>query len=246
MKKILFNLTFYPLFVFVTVGMFLTAALPVIVLRPFIGRRKTLWVVRTLICWYGLVIVRGLTFPFVKLIYKDYEKDRDHGACVYVCNHRASSDGFLMALLNREVVQVVNNWPFKIPLIGWVARIAGYLSIRSMPFEEFEKKGCELLKQGVSLIAFPEGSRSMDKSMQQFNGAVFRVAQAARVPVIPVCLSGNQMIPSKGSAVLTPGTIRVHKLPALTWELYRDFSAFKLKNRVREIIQAEVDQLESA
>ncbi len=245
MKKIFFNLTFYPLFLFVTLGMFLAATLPVVFMRPFIGLRKTLRNIRILICWYGLVIVRGLTFPFVRLIYKDYEKGRDYGACVYVCNHRSSSDAFLMALLNREVVQVVNNWPFRIPLIGWIARIAGYLSIRSMPFEIFEKKGCELLKQGVSLIAFPEGSRSMDKSMQQFNGAIFRVAQAAQVPIVPLCLSGNQRIPSKGTGILTPGTVRVHKLPALTWDSYKDFSAFKLKNRVREILQSEVNRLET-
>lgn len=231
---------------FVTVGMFLAAAPPVVMLRPLIGKRRTLRIVRLLICWYGLVIVRGLTFPFVRLIYNDFEKDRDYGACVYVCNHRSSSDGFLMALLNREAVQIVNNWPFKIPLIGWVARIAGYLSIRSMPFEEFEKKGCELLRQGVSLIAFPEGSRSIDKSMQQFNGAVFRVAQAMHAPIVPLCLSGNQRIPSKGSGILTPGTVRVHKLPALTWEFYQDFSAFKLKNRIRDILQAEVNRLETA
>ena len=131
-------------------------------------------------------------------------------------------------------------------LMGWVARIAGYLSIRTMPFEEFSKKSSELLAQGVSIIAFPEGSRSVDKTLQQFNGAIFRVAQAARVPIIPLCLSGNQTIPAKGSVVLTPGTIRVRKLPALTWESYQDFSAFKLKNRVREILQAEVNRWESA
>ncbi len=245
MKKILFNLTFYPLFIAVTIGMFLFFAPPVVVLRLFVGWRKALKILRVLIRWYGLIIVRVLPFPFARLIYKDYEKGIDRGACVYVCNHRASSDAFLMALLNsEEAVQVVNNWPFKIPLMGWVARIAGYLSIRTMPFEEFQEKGSELLTQGVSLIAFPEGSRSPDKSMQQFNGAVFRVAYAAKAPIVPVCLSGNQFIPKKGSAMLNPGTIRVHKLPALTWETYKDYSAFKLKNRVREIIQAEVDQLE--
>ena len=149
-----------------------------------------------------------------------------------------------MVLLKREAVQVVNNWPFKIPIIGLVARYAGYLSIRTMPFDQFLKQGCQLLEQGVCLIAFPEGSRSTDKTVCQFNGAIFRVAQAARVPIIPVCLSGNQRIPEKGSGFLTPGTVKVHKLPALEWESFKDFSPFKLKNKVREIIQAEVDQLE--
>lgn len=199
---------------------------------------------RWIILVYGCVVIRVLAFPFVRIEFRDQEKERKRDACVYVCNHRSSSDGFLMALLKIEAVQVVNNWPFKIPIIGWVARLAGYLSVRTMRFEDFLDRGCQLLKEGVSLIAFPEGSRSPDTEVRQFNGAVFRVAQAAGVPVVPVCLSGNQMIPEKNTGILNPGKITVHKLPAVTRENYQDWSPFKLKNRVREIIQSEVNRLE--
>lgn len=238
------NLIFYPFFILVTAGMFALFLFPLLALRGLAGERKALRVLRYVICGYGWIVVRILPFPFVRIHFRNAEKGKPRGACVYVCNHRSSSDAFLMALLNREVVQVVNRWPFKIPLIGWVAECAGYLSIRSMPFEEFLEKACGLLKQGVSLVAFPEGSRSADRTLHQFNGAVFRVAQAAQVPVVPLCLSGNQRIPEKGSMLLKPGKIRVHQLPALEWESFKDFSPFKLKNTVRAMIQAEVDRLE--
>ncbi len=201
-------------------------------------------ILRGIIIGYGLVICRGLTFPFVKIKYKDSEPGERLPACVYVCNHRSSSDAFLMAFLRREVVQVVNNWPFKIPVLGWVARLSGYLSIRTMPFEEFLKRGKQLLQEGVSIVAFPEGSRTMDGQLLQFNSAVFRLAQIAEVPIVPLCLSGNQRIPEKGTNVLYPGTILIHKLPAMKWEYFKEMTPFKLKNKVRELIQSEVNQLE--
>jgi len=245
LKKLLLNLIFYPLFVAVTAGMFGFFLFPLLLIRPLIGPRRIVRIVRALILLYGSIVIRVLPFPFVRIRYKDYEKEKKRGACVYVCNHRSSSDGFLMANLNVEAVQVVNNWPFRIPIIGWVARVAGYLSVRTMAFEAFMKESCRLLGEGVSIIAFPEGSRSTDRVVNQFNGAVFRVAQAARVPVVPVCLSGNQFIPPKGTGILNPGLIKVHKLPALEWEFYKDWTPFKLKNVVREIIQSEVDTLEA-
>jgi 1-acyl-sn-glycerol-3-phosphate acyltransferase len=114
-----------------------------------------------------------------------------------------------------------------------------------MPFEEFQRTSCKLLREGVSVVAFPEGSRSRDKTLHQFNGAVFRVAQAAGVPIIPICLSGNQNIPPKGSGVLNPGTIKIHKLPALEWESFKDLTPFVVKNKVRAVIQEELERLEA-
>jgi 1-acyl-sn-glycerol-3-phosphate acyltransferase len=245
LKKILLNLIFYPSFVLVTVLIPAITLFPMVLFRLTLGTRKTLYILRALIRCYGFIVVRILPFPFVRVEYEDFERDKNRGACVFVCNHRSSSDAFLMESLNREVVQVVNNWPFKIPVIGMIGRLAGYLSVRTMPFEEFQRTSCKLLREGVSVVAFPEGSRSRDKTLHQFNGAVFRVAQAAGVPIIPICLSGNQDIPPKGSGVLNPGTIKIHKLPALEWESFKDLTPFVVKNKVRAVIQEELERLEA-
>jgi len=244
LKKILFNLTFYPLFIIVTVGMFSILVLPALLIWLVIGERPAMRITRWLIVVYGVIVCRGLTFPFVKIKFEDSEPDARLPACIYVCNHRSSSDAFLMAFLKRELIQVVNNWPFKIPILGWVARFSGYLSIRTMPFEEFLKKGKKLLAEGVSIVTFPEGSRSLDQNLRQFNGAVFRLAQIAQVPIVPICLSGNQMVPEKGSNILHPGNIRISKLKTFKWEYFKDWTPFKLKNAARETIQNKVNELE--
>lgn len=244
LKRVLLNLIFYPSFVLVTVLLPAVSFLPMLLCRLTMGARRTLYLFRVLILWYGFIVVRVLPFPFVRVESREAGRGEKRAACVFVCNHRSSSDAFLMEALNCELVQVVNKWPFKIPVIGMLGRLAGYLNVRSMPFEEFLATACNLLHDGVSVVAFPEGSRSKEGKLGQFHGAVFRVAQTARVPIVPVCISGNQDIPPKGSCILNPGTVKVHRLPALDWESYGDLSPFELKNRVRALIQGELERLE--
>jgi 1-acyl-sn-glycerol-3-phosphate acyltransferase len=127
-----------------------------------------------------------------------------------------------------------------------MAQLAGYLSIKTMSFEEFAQKACELLGQGVSIGAFPEGSRSGNRVLMPFHGAIFRVALSARCPIIPVCITGNERIPPRGSCLLNPGTVKIHKLPALAWESYQSLTPFQLKNKVRDMIHQEIQAMETA
>jgi 1-acyl-sn-glycerol-3-phosphate acyltransferase len=113
-----------------------------------------------------------------------------------------------------------------------------------MPFEDFLAKTTNLLREGVSIIVFPEGTRSRDNSVGQFNGAIFRVASEARKPIVPICITGNEMIPPIGSAFLHPGVIKIHRLKPLLWEEYKMLDPFKLKNHVRQIIINEVSAME--
>ena len=240
LKLIYLNTTFYlSFFLFSALGIPLLTLL-VAFLSLFMSHRSIMKRFRRAISWYGTVVIRLLPFPLVRIRYKDYAKDDETDPYIFVCNHRATSDAFLMACLPYEIVQVVNIWPFRIPVLGIFARWAGYLSVREMPFEEFSRKAIELLGQGVSIVVLPEGTRSGDKTMGQFHGSIFRVALKAKCPIAPLCIAGNENIINRGSLLLRAGTIKVHKLPALQWEEYKDMKPFKLKNRVRDIIAREL------
>ena len=245
LKKVVLNIAFYALFLVFTLACLLVLTGPVILVRLLAGKRTTQKWLRLIMLWYGYVVVRCFTFPFVRIEYRDYEDGMKIGPCVYVSNHRSFSDGFLIAHLNVEGVQVVNIWPFRIPIIGIMARLAGYLSINTMPFEKFSQTACELLGQGVSIGAFPEGSRSGNRTLMSFHGAVFRVALMARCPIVPVCITGNENIPPRGSWLLNPGTVKIHKLPALKWEDYQSLTPFNLKIKVRDMIQQEIETMEA-
>lgn len=241
---ICFNTIFYILFI-----IFSFLGIPLLYFigafqAVFISRRKAMKKFRRAISWYGLVIIKALPYPFVRVIYKDQDETKIPGPFIFACNHRSASDPFLMACLPYEFVQVVNIWPFKLPVLGFTARWAGYLSVREMTFEDFSKKAADLLNDGVSIVAFPEGTRSADGSLGQFHGSIFRVALQTGYPVVPVCITGNEKIPARGTLLLRPGTIRIHKLSPITRSEYNGFTPYKLKNKVRLLIAGEIEAME--
>jgi len=197
---------------------------------------------RILIRIYGRSMV-FLGWPFIR-VRVEKEAGDPPKACIYVCNHRATSDGFLMGMLDCEGVQVVNLWPFKVPILGFFAHLAGYLSIREIPIEEFMERGSELLSQGVSVFSFPEGTRSGSRKMGPFHSALFRLALQTGAPIVPICISGSENKPEKGSAVMHPGLIRMRLLAPIPEETYRAMSPFKLKNHVHDLIEAELKKME--
>jgi 1-acyl-sn-glycerol-3-phosphate acyltransferase len=213
-------------------------------LSLFISHRSTMKRFRRAISWYGR-LVTSIPFPFIKLCYEDLSNGETEGPYIFVSNHRSSTDAFLMCLLPHECVQIVNTWPFHIPILGFYARLSGYLNIKRMASDEFFEKAVRLLNEQVSIIFFPEGTRSGGKQMGNFHGSAFRLALMSKVPIVPLCISGNENIPPRGSALMRPGTIRVRRLPAITWNEYKDLNAFSLKNKVREIISRELQLMES-
>lgn len=199
---------------------------------------------RRSISWYGRGVTL-LTFPLIKVRYENHSKNNSQEPYIFVCNHRAASDAFLMSVLPHEAVQVVNTWPFRIPVLGFFARLAGYLNIKNMPHELFLEEALKLLGEKVSIIFFPEGTRSGDKKIGNFHGSAFRLALQAKVAIVPLCISGNENIPPRGSLLMRPGTIRVRRLPAIAWQDYKDLNIFSLKNKVREIISEELSLMEN-
>lgn len=190
--------------------------------------------IRRSISWFGACVIRT-GWPWVKVRFVDRQPDAKP-PLVFVANHPASTDAFLMAVLPLEAVQVLNIWPAHLPVVGFLANLAQYLKPREWPFDEFLACGSRLLSQGVSVIAFPEGTRSGYGPTGNFHGSAFRLAIGNRTPIVPLVIDGNQGIPPKGSFWFRPGRITITKLPAVTAEEYQSMSPYQLKTMVREQI----------
>lgn len=213
--------------------------------RLVLSQRRAMRLFRWAIVWYGRIIC-ALAFPVVRIRFLDDEPAREVSGAVIVCNHRAASDAFLVSSLSGEIVQVVNIWPMRLPVLGPFARFAGYLSVREMEPREFLDRGGRLLADRVAVLAFPEGTRSGGRTLGPFHGTLFRLALETRAPIVPVCIAGNERMPPRGDWVLRPGVIRIRKLRALLPDEYAALDAFHLKNLVRERIAAGLAELEAA
>jgi 1-acyl-sn-glycerol-3-phosphate acyltransferase len=213
-------------------------------MRIFLTHRQTMKRFRRAISWYGKAVM-AVSFPFITVRHECIANNAPEGPYIFVCNHRSAADPFLIGVLPQEAVQTVNIWPFRIPVLGVYAKFSGYLNIRMMPREEFMLQATQLLAEGVSIFFFPEGTRSTTGEMGGFHSAAFRLALESRASVVPICMAGAEKILPKGSSLIRPGTIRLRVLPAISWEEYKDLTAFAFKNRVWKVIDQELSKMEN-
>ena len=229
---LLFSLAFIP----VATAMTLSAA-------PFVSRRTLLGITRRFIHWYGAGTVR-LGFPWVRFRVNNRSGVAPGQPCLFVSNHQSVGDPYLFGLLPQEVVFLSNHWPFRIPVLGIFARIAGYLNTQSLPPEALIERAREFLAQGVSLVCFPEGTRTRTGELGVFHTTGFRLALATGAPIVPLCIAGLFRIVPKGNALLRPGVVRVHALPALRAPDYEGLTAYQLKRKVYDLIAGELSAIE--
>jgi 1-acyl-sn-glycerol-3-phosphate acyltransferase len=98
------------------------------------------------------------------------------------------------------------------------------------------------LQRGVPVLLFPEGTRSMDGEMGVFKDGAFRLAVAAKCPVIPMALSGTRdTLPKRGVVLESVARCRVQVLEALLPETYGNDVA-----RLRDATRAHILQARDA
>ena len=193
----------------------------------------------------GRVVIYGALRPFVRVRYEDASGSGGRPG-FYVFNHRAGSDAFLVAALGREVIQLVNGWPMKLPFFGFNARRSGYLDTTKTPLEAYPALVGDLLRQGVSVVVFPEGTRSGSRRMNPFHSGIFKLAMDLKVPIYPCCIAGNERFPDRRFRFHRTREIRISCLPPIEPEAYAGIpSAYALKKRVQSRIAEEAARLDA-
>jgi 1-acyl-sn-glycerol-3-phosphate acyltransferase len=132
---------------------------------------------------------------------------------IYMANHQSNFD--IPVLLGHLTVQfrwLAKMELFKIPIFGRAMRKAGYISIdryhRESAFESL-KVAANKIKGGVSVLIFPEGTRSRDGNIRPFKKGGFVMAIDSGVPIVPVVITGTRAIMPKGKFRVYPGHVRM-------------------------------------
>jgi 1-acyl-sn-glycerol-3-phosphate acyltransferase len=121
---------------------------------------------------------------------------------VVVSNHESFADIMLISLLPWEMKWLSKAEMFRIPVVGWMMTLAGDVPVKRGfgPSALEAMRICrERLANKVSVMIFPEGTRSTSVDMLPFKDGAFRLAIEAGVPVLPLALSGTRLaLPKKG------------------------------------------------
>lgn len=132
---------------------------------------------------------------------------------VYVMNHQSLMDipaAFMAIPVNISFIS--KKELESVPLMGRAMRDVGMVFVdRTNPARAFAslKAAGELIRSGVNVFAFPEGTRSKDGRIQPFKKGPFFLAIEAGVPVVPMAVHGANEVLSPNGFVPTPGLIKV-------------------------------------
>jgi 1-acyl-sn-glycerol-3-phosphate acyltransferase len=190
--------------------------------------------------WWGRTLLRLGRIP---VQVEGLEHLKPGQAYVYAANHRSSFDIFvLIANLPGRFLWVAKKSLFEIPIFGQALSSMGSISVDRSNLQSAIRslnKATAIVKSGVSMIIFPEGTRAGVRELLPFKKGVFIMAMKAGQPIVPVSISGTRFIQPRGTIRVKPGPIRVVISPPV------DPSSFRrredLMEAVRQAIAAHYD-----
>jgi 1-acyl-sn-glycerol-3-phosphate acyltransferase len=157
---------------------------------------------------------------------------------VFAANHQSIYDiPIVFTALPFQLRIVAKESLGRIPFMGWHLRLAGHLLVdRSRPGAGVVKRMARLVGEHHSLIVFPEGTRSVDGTIQRFKGGSFALAVEAGLPVVPLTIAGSRQVMTKGQLTVRRGAVSltIHE-PIETVHVPRD-AVREMAERVREVV----------
>ncbi|GBF50997.1 hypothetical protein LPTSP4_25280 [Leptospira ryugenii] len=182
----------------------------------------------------------------VKVIPK-IETSPPFGAVLFVANHEGNFDiPTLISSVPKPFGFISKIEVLKIPVVGSWMKVMHCVFLdrknRSDSTLAIET-GVKVLKEGHSLLIFPEGTRSKGAGMRAFKAGSFRLAMDSGVPIVPIAIKGTSNIMEKSGMILQPASVHVSILPAIYPEEFAGVSSKDLALRVEQLIKEELTKI---
>jgi 1-acyl-sn-glycerol-3-phosphate acyltransferase len=143
-----------------------------------------------------------------------FDHDLNSRSYIFMSNHQSNFDiPVLYSALPVQFRWLAKAELFRIPIFGLSMRGAGYISIdRSNRKSAFYSlaRAVEAIRNGTSVMIFPEGTRSTDGQLLPYKKGGFVMAVDAGVPIVPVVITGTHAIMPKGRLLIRRRWVRVH------------------------------------
>jgi len=166
---------------------------------------------------------------------------------IFIANHQSYLDipalfcglpFFLSFIAKKEL--------FQIPFFGWGMTAVGHVWIdrknARKARESLTRAAATLKRENVSLVLFPEGTRSVDGTVGEFKRGSFALALEAGVPVVPVSIVNTRDVLAKHSWNVNPGTITIVVGEPLLPEKLIDVDKKELAERIRKSVLAGIEE----
>jgi len=169
------------------------------------------------------------------------------GTCVFVCNHQSHFDPLLvLAHLSRHTRFVAKAELFQIPVFGPALKATGMIRVERTGGERDRqtiRDAVAQVRERVSVVFFPEGTRSESGELKPFKKGAATLAIEAGVPVVPIAVAGTKEILPKGARWIHGGQRAVMRVgEQLSTRGLGPEDRDALTARMREAVQNLLDE----
>ncbi len=182
----------------------------------------------------------------IELVVKGRENLWSKRPAVFIFNHQSSADVFIVSkLIRKDATGIAKKELKNMPVIGQLMMAAGVIFIDRKNREkaiEAMKPAVEALKQGTSIIIFPEGTRSKDYKLGPFKKGAFHLAMQAKVPIVPVVIRNAHDAMPKGASVFRSVAIEVIALAPVSTSRWKKENLDRQIHKIRGMFLKELGQ----
>ncbi|NSL90462.1 MMPL family transporter [Chitinophaga sp. Mgbs1] len=203
-------------FLYFTVGCLLLTAIGTVLIRinPF-NKEKGKLLYHRILSSYTHSVLYIMTNVKKRIINPDNEQLKK--PAVIVSNHQSFLDILVSTMLHSKVILLTNQWVWRSPVFGAVVRLADYYPVADGAEGAIEKLR-DRVKEGYSIVVYPEGTRSPDPVIKRFHKGAFYIAEQLGLDILPVVIHGTAYTMTKGDFLLKDGLVTVKYLPRITQE----------------------------
>jgi 1-acyl-sn-glycerol-3-phosphate acyltransferase len=184
--------------------------------------------------------------PNWTIVLENYEHIDHRKPFIMVSNHLSNADIPVISTLPWEMKWIAKKELFELPVLGWLLKFAGDISVdrsssnkRAAVFQR-----CKYyLDRNVSVIFFPEGTRSRSGKLNKFAIGAFDLAIKEKIPVLPIVLDGTQECLPKKSWIFDKNVfVKLKVLDPVPTDHYKKDQNFELMNQVRSMIADQLSE----
>jgi 1-acyl-sn-glycerol-3-phosphate acyltransferase len=208
---------------------------------------KNLRVLHLFSCFWGAQYIWIVPFWSLKIYDRNKYDNRNH--YILVSNHQSFADILVVYSLFKHFRWTSKAELFKIPFVGWVLSLNRSLKVyrgANDAYQKLKEQAVSALRNGNSIMVFPEGTRSRGRAMGKFKDGAFRLAHETKTDILPLVIDGTSKVVPKTGWILTGKEKMVLKvLDPVPYEDFNTLSFASTSNFIREKIEKELVKIRS-
>lgn len=203
---------------FFIVGFLLNLLAQILIPIVPVSKKKKFKFFHKVVHLYFKILIYGTPFVKIKILGKEnlnFDEPR-----IIIANHTSQLDTPTLGMIHPKSIFMVNNRVLNSKFFGKAIQMAGFYSV-SDNYEEGLDGLREKVRQGYSLIIFPEGTRSMTSAIQRFHKGAFFLSEKLNLEILPVLVRGNTDLLPKNDNILKTGKLTLEYLPLISPDDYK-------------------------